>query len=103
MIFVDTGLLGTQSPTFKDRFISQIQMGELTARGGIGEILRWFIDAEGHVVDSEINRIIAGYDIYQNHCPRVATACGEYERPAILAALKSGWINSLVTGKHTTH
>ncbi len=55
VIFVGIGPLGTQSPIFKDGFINQAQMDELTARGGIGEILGRFIDAQGDVVDSEIN------------------------------------------------
>lgn len=57
-------------------------MDELTARGGIGEIRR-FIDAQGDVVDSEINRMITSYDIRQSHCPRIAAACGEHKRPEI--------------------
>ena len=39
-----------------------------TARGGIGEIMGRFIDAEGGVVDSEINRMINSSDIRQNQC-----------------------------------
>ncbi len=101
VIFVGIGPLGTQSPIFKDGFINQAQLDELTARGGIGEIMGRFIDAEGGVVDSEINRMITSYDIRQNQCPRIAVACGEYKRPAILAALKGGWINGLVTDEHT--
>lgn len=101
VIFVGIGPLGTQSPIFKDGFINQAQMDELTARGGIGEILGRFIDAQGDVVDSEINRMITSYDIRQSHCPRIAAACGEHKRPAILAAIKGGWINGLVTDEHT--
>ncbi|MFL3339778.1 sugar-binding transcriptional regulator [Klebsiella oxytoca] len=101
VIFVGIGPLGTQSPIFKDGFINQAQMDEVTAQGGIGEIMGRFIDAEGGVVDSEINRMITSYDIRQNQCPRIAVACGEYKRPAILAALKGGWINVLVTDEHT--
>ena len=93
VIFVGIGPLGTQSPIFKDGFINKVQLDELTARGGIGEILGRFIDADGGVVDSEINRLITSYDIRQNQCPRIAVACGENKRPAILAALKGGWIN----------
>ncbi len=52
-------------------------MDELTARGGIRRILGRFIDAQGDVVDSEINRMITSYDIRQSHCPRIAAACGE--------------------------
>ncbi|HBM9480392.1 TPA: cytochrome C biogenesis protein CcdA [Klebsiella oxytoca] len=101
VIFVGIGPLGTQSPIFKDGFINQAQMDEVTAQGGIGEIMGRFIDAEGGVVDSEINRMITSYDIRQNQCPRIAVACGEYKRPAILAALEGGWINGLVTDEHT--
>ena len=101
VIFVGIGPLGTQSPIFNDGFINQAQMDEVTAQGGIGEIMGRFIDAEGGVVDSEINRMITSYDIRQNQCPRIAVACGEYKRPAILAALKGGWINGLVTDEHT--
>ena len=101
VIFVGIGPLGTQSPIFKDGFINQAQMDEVTAQGGIGEIMGRFINAEGGVVDSEINRMITSYDIRQNQCPRIAVACGEYKRPAILAALKGGWINGLVTDEHT--
>ena len=101
VIFVGIGPLGTQSPIFKDGFINQAQMDEVTAQGGIGEIMGRFIDAEGGVVDSEINRMITSYDIRQNQCPRIAVACGEYKRQAILAALKGGWINGLVTDEHT--
>ncbi|PLM67346.1 cytochrome C biogenesis protein CcdA, partial [Klebsiella pneumoniae] len=46
-------------------------------------------------------RMITSYDIRQSHCPRIAAACGEHKRPAILAALKGGWINGLVTDEHT--
>ncbi len=91
--FVGIGPLGTQSPIFKDGFINQAQMDELTARGGIGRSGR-FIDAQGDVVDSEINRMITSYDIRQSHCPRIAAACGEHKRPDP-AALKGGWINGL--------
>ncbi len=101
VIFVGIGPLGTQSPIFKDGFINQAQMDEVTAQGGIGEIMGRFIDAEGGVVDSEINRMITSYDIRQNQCPRIAVACGEYKRPAILAALKGGRITGLATDEHT--
>jgi DNA-binding transcriptional regulator LsrR (DeoR family) len=32
---------------------------------------------------------------------RIAAWRAEYKRPAILAALKGGWINGLVTDEHT--
>ena len=101
VIFVGIGPLGTQSPIFQDGFINQAQLDELTAQGGIGEIIGRFINAEGQVVESAINGMITSYDIRQNSCPRIGVACGEYKRPAILAALKGGWINGLVSDEHT--
>ncbi len=101
VIFVGIGALGRQSPIFKDGFIDETQLDELTRRGGVGEILGRFIDADGNVVDSQINQFITSYDIRQNQGSRIAAACGEDKRPAILAALKGGWINGLVTDEHT--
>ncbi|WP_159194754.1 sugar-binding domain-containing protein, partial [Escherichia coli] len=101
VIFVGIGALGRQSPIFKDGFIDEQQLEELTARGGVGEILGRFIDAEGNVVESQINQMITSHDIRESNCPRIAAACGEDKRPAILAALKGGWINGLVTDEHT--
>ncbi|MDC7908220.1 sugar-binding domain-containing protein, partial [Escherichia coli] len=45
--------------------------------------------------------MITSHDIRESNCPRIAAACGEDKRPAILAALKGGWINGLVTDEHT--
>ncbi|MCV5519659.1 sugar-binding domain-containing protein, partial [Escherichia coli] len=41
------------------------------------------------------------HNIHETNCPHIAAACGEDKRPAILAALKGGWINGLVTDEHT--
>ncbi|WP_215534163.1 sugar-binding domain-containing protein, partial [Escherichia coli] len=62
VIFVGIGALGRQSPIFKDGFIDEQQLEELTARGGVGEILGRFIDAEGNVVESQINQMITSHD-----------------------------------------
>jgi len=100
-IFVGIGALGTQSPIFKDGFINLAQLEELRQHGAIGEILGRFIDAEGQVAGSDINRLITSYDIRRNTCPRIAVACGDDKRPVILAALTGGWINGLVTDEGT--
>lgn len=101
VIFVGLGALGLRSPIFKDGFINSAQLGALTAIGGVGEILGRFIDADGNVIDSPINQHITSYDIRQSRCPRIAVACGEDKHLTILAALKGGWINGLVTDEHT--
>ncbi|MBJ3814252.1 sugar-binding transcriptional regulator [Shimwellia pseudoproteus] len=101
VIFVGIGALSQQSPIFKDGFITLEQLDTLTRQGAIGEILGRFIDASGEVVESDINDLITSYDIRHSPCPRIAAACGEDKRPAILAALRGQWINGLVTDEHT--
>jgi DNA-binding transcriptional regulator LsrR (DeoR family) len=101
VIFVGIGSLSIQSPIVKDGFINHEQLDELKELGIIGEILGRFIDAQGQVVDCNINSLITSYDIRQNQCPRIAAAYGEDKRPSVLAALKGGWINGLVTDEHT--
>lgn len=101
VIFVGIGSFGTQSPIVKDGFISHEQLDGLTTQGVIGEILGRFIDAAGQVVDCDSNKLLTSYDIRHNPCPRIAAAHGEDKRQGILAAIKGGWINGLVTDEHT--
>lgn len=101
MILASIDPLDAQSPIFKDGLTNQAQMDEPTARGGIGEIFGRFTGAKGHMVDSEINRMIISYDIRQNHCPRTVAARGEYKQSVTLVALRGGWTNGLVTDERT--
>ena len=101
VIFVGIGSFGAQSPIVKDGFISHEQLDGLTTQGVIGEILGRFIDAAGQVVDCDSNKLLTSYDIRHNPCPRIAAAHGEDKRQGILAAIKGGWINGLVTDEHT--
>ncbi|UQY45002.1 sugar-binding transcriptional regulator [Erwinia sp. PK3-005] len=101
VIFVGIGALTQESPIYKDGFITLDQLEKLTLHGAIGEILGRFIDADGEVVKSDINKLITSYDIRRSQCPRIAAACGEDKRPVIFAALKGKWINGLVTDEHT--
>jgi len=101
VIFVGIGSLSQESPIFRDGFITPEQLETLTLQGAVGEILGRFIDANGEVVESDINNLITSYDIRRSRCPRIAAACGEDKRATILAALKGKWVNGLVTDEHT--
>lgn len=63
VIFVGIVALTQESPIFKDGFITLEQLEMLTLQGAIGEILGRFIDANGDVVESDINNLITSYDI----------------------------------------
>lgn len=101
VIFTGIGSLSKASPIIKDGFITDDKADELYRQGAIGEILGRFIDAEGQVVNCKNNTFITSYDIRNNNCPRIGSACGEDKRQAILAALKGLWINGLVTDEST--
>ncbi|BEI22781.1 sugar-binding transcriptional regulator [Vibrio fluvialis] len=102
VIFVGAGSLNpNSSPIIKDGFISTTEANNLTNIGAVGEILGRFIDAQGQVIDCDINSFITSYDIRSNDCPRIGAACGEDKRPVILAALKGLWFNGLVTDEAT--
>lgn len=101
VIFVGIGSLSQESPIFRDGFITPEQLETLTLQGAVGEILGRFIDANGEVVESDINNLITSYDIRRSQCPRIAAACGEDKRATILAALKGKWVNGLVTDEYT--
>lgn len=102
VMFVGTGSLsqGT-SPIINDGFITTEEANALNQQGAVGEILGRFMNAQGEVVDCEINRFVTSYDIRKNSCPRIGAACGEDKRPAILAALRGGWFSGLVTDETT--
>lgn len=101
VIFVGIGSLDSRSPIIKDGFIDQTVADTLIEQGAVGEILGRFVDAEGDVVDCEVNQLITSYDIRNNANPRIGAACGEEKHAAILAALKGNWINGLVTDELT--
>ncbi len=101
VIFIGIGSLNPASPIIKDGFITTQKADELSQQGAVGEILGRFINAGGEVVNCAINSYVTSYDIRNNSCPRIGAACGDDKRPAILAALRGGWINGLVTDEQT--
>lgn len=101
VMFIGIGSLSKASPIIKDGFISADKAQELNEQGAVGEILGRFINQDGEVVNCTINRFITSYDMRSSRCPKIGSACGEDKRPAILAALRGGWINGLVTDETT--
>jgi DNA-binding transcriptional regulator LsrR (DeoR family) len=72
---------------------------ELRALGAVGDICFRFFDADGQVVASEFNDRIVGISSEELKAVprRVGIAGGEGKYPAILAAVRGGWVNVLVT------
>lgn len=72
---------------------------ELRKLGAVGDICLRFFDADGRLVDSELNRRIVGIDpeLIRAVPRRVGVAGGARKYSAIRAALRGGWVNILVT------
>jgi DNA-binding transcriptional regulator LsrR (DeoR family) len=72
---------------------------ELQRRGVCGEIAGVLIDAEGHPVESDLTERMIGVSATQLHAiPEViGLAYGVARSPAVQAAVRGGFINSLVT------
>ncbi|NOI27143.1 sugar-binding transcriptional regulator [Vibrio coralliilyticus] len=100
-IFVGVGSLSEASPIVQDGFITESTADSLREQGAVGEVLGRFINADGDVVDCEINQLVTSYDIRSNPNVRIGSACGEDKRHALIAALKGKWINGLVTDEQT--
>ena len=101
VIFIGVGGMGKTGPMLHDGFITYQESQQLESSGAVGEILGRFIDSQGAVLNCHSNTLITSFDIRETDCPRIAIACGEEKRAAILAAIHGQWINGLVTDELT--
>jgi DNA-binding transcriptional regulator LsrR (DeoR family) len=78
-------------------------MASLRAHGAVGDILGRFYDLQGHPVPSEIDDRVIGLDFTQlRRIPtRIAVVQGVAKAPAILGALRGGYVNVLITDETT--
>jgi len=74
-------------------------LGQLRAQGAVGDICARHYDAQGHVLDIELNRRIVGIELEALHSIEqvIGVAGGEAKAEAILGALRGKHVNVLVT------
>lgn len=100
--FVGIGDLGPQAPLQADGFITSHELEKLQAAGAVGEIVGWAFDAEGNLIKGLTNARVASAPLPSAKTSDViAIAAGARKVNAILAALRSGLINGLVTDEAT--
>ena len=100
--FVGIGNLGLSSPLCMDGFINKDEMIDLARAGAIGEIISWVYNKEGVILDSPINRRVTSCKLSVSSDKQVVgIAAGTNKRDAILGALRSKLINSLITTETT--
>ncbi|NBE94458.1 sugar-binding transcriptional regulator [Nonomuraea sp. KC401] len=89
------------SPLLRDsgNAIDEEELETLRGLGAVGDVCLRFFDAEGRLVDSPLERRILGIpaaDLLR--VPRrIAIAGGRRKTAAIRAALRGGWVNTLIT------
>ncbi len=98
--------IGTINPVFSSLkragYLTEQDLEELRAQGAVGDIVARQLDREGRVLDIPLNRRVIGIQVEDlRRIPFVlAVAGGVAKASAILAALRSGILDAIVTDAH---
>lgn len=93
----------TSSLLLADGLPDDVTRDELLAAGAVGDIMGYFLDADGNLIGHSINDRVLGIDIADlNDLPNVIVAAGGKTKTAILGALlKRGPVDHMITDEHT--
>lgn len=96
--FIGIGRIDPQATLFQDHFISEAELAELLDAGAVGELLGWPLNARGELIECPITQRITSLALHRlADQTLVGLAGGRDKAPAILAALRGGWLKGLVT------
>lgn len=86
-----------------DNFFTAAQFDYARSLGAVGEVNLRFIDKDGSPVATELDDLVVGATLHQVRRAgrRIAVAGGAGKYRAIRAALRGGWITSLLTDAST--
>lgn len=86
-----------------DNFFTDDQFATMRDRGAVGEVCLHFLDAEGKLVPGELDEHVIGVTLAQLRSARRrwAVAGGRRKHDAVRAALRGGWVDTLVTDAAT--
>ncbi len=79
--------------------ISESDMERLRPLGAVGDVCLRFFDADGVLVDNELDDRVVGIGLEDLRAVprRIGVAGGEPKFPAIRGAVRGGWVNVLIT------
>ena len=97
------GEIGAEATVFRHEIVPPSLVEPLAARGAVANLLCYFVDAEGRLVDHEVNqRVMAiGLDVVSKIPNVVLAAGGAHKIEAIRAALRAVQTNVLITDSAT--
>ncbi len=97
---VGIGVLGDEAPSLIYRgYLGASDVARLRGLGGVGNMCAQFFDADGVLLDTDLNRrsISIGLDGLEGIGLVVAAASGLQKAPAILGALRGGHVDVLIS------
>lgn len=97
---VGIGSLATEvSSLLRAGYLDQEALAQLRAQGAVGDVCARHYDAQGRVLDIELNHRIVGIELeaLRDIEQVIGVAGGEAKAEAILGALRGGHVNVLVT------
>lgn len=98
-IVVSAGDMTPRSLLIRDGVPGDIDVNELIEAGAVGDILGYFLNEDGKIIDHPISDRALGLNPlgYRGKGNTILAAGGEYKKRIILAALKSGIFDTLIT------
>src|ERR1700730_13462737 len=96
---VGVGQMDQAAQVYVDGFVSREELFEMRRRGGgVGELIGWVFDAEGHVIEAGTNNRLTSIALQvPARGLTIGAAVGPAKVAAIRAALKGRLLNGLIT------
>nr|WP_035487108.1 sugar-binding domain-containing protein [Geminicoccus roseus] len=97
------GALTPDSVLVQSGFVSEGEARDLQARGAVGDILSRFIDADGKIIDHDLDDRTIGASLAscRDRTYSIGVGAGPAKHAVTLACLRAGYINVLVTDEQT--
>ncbi len=96
------GQIDMNSTTVQAGALSQDDIEKLKAAGAVASVCTSYIDDQGRIIETELNRRSIGQTLDQfKKCKTIALAIGNSKVESIKAALSSGYINVFITDLDT--
>ena len=102
VLIMGIGYWGPDATLYRDGFITAAETAQAMEAGGVGELLGCAISAGGEIVNAAYHdRLTSFIPRRPSDRPTTIVASGINRAPAIRAALKGRWVNSLITDENT--